>query len=57
MLASTVYNPVSEHLLVNARKVLNEDEVGALKRKMSHVRRYYCCVTINTLYSMMMEGS
>ena len=37
MLASTVFSPVTEQLLDSARKLLNEDEVAALKRKLSDV--------------------
>lgn len=38
MLASSVYNPIREKLIDSASKVLNKDEVDAMKRKLADVR-------------------
>lgn len=38
MLADTVYSPVSQQLLAGAHKCLNQDEVDAMKRKLTEVR-------------------
>jgi hypothetical protein len=46
MLSSSVYNPIKEQLVDSAKKLLNKDEVDALKRKFADVR-------IITLYQML----